>query len=561
MFRVKKTINGKIMSAILLPIISLSIIFSFMLFLASDYVITNHLVPAFEEGLTMKMHQFNDLFDAEMVNEAKTDRQAYEDMLAKANDFQKSFDLENVYIMSKVDGEEVILFLGNSDDYLTPLAFTEDQAKALTTTGMVMSDFYKDDYGTHKSVFLQIEGTDSVLGLDEDADFIKDLERNLMLICIGLSIFFVVTSYLISRFISGKISKPINKLANFTELVANGDLTQDISIESDDETGRLAASFNRMQQQLKNTLQHVTSTSDHVVSASNDLSQSIGQVTEVINQISTTIQEVAANSETVTSGAVQNQAAIQEISEGVLDISKSTVNVTDETLEASTEAEQGNTVIQEAVKGIEAINLSAKSSMQVTQQMNQRSNEVGNITQMITNISDQINLLALNAAIEAARAGEYGRGFAVVADEIRHLAEQSATSASEISKLISEMQTDSNESVLAIAKVVEEIDKETVAIRQAGDTFQKISLLINNITGKMQSVAATVQQISAGSEQVLTTTNMTVQSLEETSDYTQNVAASIEEQSASMEEMLSTANQLLEMAEHLKGQISHFKTE
>ncbi|PAQ15769.1 chemotaxis protein [Bacillaceae bacterium SAOS 7] len=559
MFKTKKTINGKIMSGILIPIISLSIIFSVVLFLASEYIIEEHLVPAFEEGLTTKMHQFNGLFDAEMVNEAKTDRKVYAQLLEKANSFQKAFDLENVYIMSKVDGQEVILLLGNADEHLTPLAFTEDQAKALTTTDIVKSDFYQDDYGTHKSTFLQIEGTDSVLGLDEDADFISDLENNLMIICIGLSVLFIVVSYFVSRFISRKISKPINELVGFTKLVASGDLTKEISIESNDETGQLATSFSQMQQQLKDTLQHVTTTSDHVVSASGDLSQSVGQVTEVINQISTTIQEVAANSDTVTSGAIQNQAAIQEISEGILDISKSTVNVTDETLEASTEAEQGNKAIQEAVEGIEAINASAKSSMEVTQQMNQRSNEVGNITQMITNISDQINLLALNAAIEAARAGEYGKGFAVVAEEIRHLAEQSATSASEISKLINEMQADSNESVLSISKVVEEIDKETTAIRHAGDTFQKISLLISNITGKMQSVAATVEEISAGSEQVLKTTNMTVQSLEETSDYTQTVAASMEEQSASMEEMLGTANQLLEMAEHLKGQISHFK--
>ncbi|WP_313893133.1 methyl-accepting chemotaxis protein [Psychrobacillus sp.] len=559
MFKRKKSVSKKIMSAVLIPVTLLSIIFSLVLFMVSDFIIQRHLVPQFEDGLTMKMEKYNELFDADMVHKAKTDRTAYEEMLSKANDFQKKMNLESVYIMSKVNGEEVILLLSNAEDHLTPLAFTEDQSQALTTTDMVISDFYEDDYGAHKSTFLQIEGTDSVLGLDQDADFILDLEKMLLILCIGLSVLFIAISYVTALILSRRIAKPLVTLVGFTELVAQGDLTKEITMDSKDEIGQLANSFNRMQQQLKETIHHVSTTSIHVESGSDDLSQSISQVTDVINQISSAIQEVAMSSEMVTSGATENQAAIQEISDGILEISRSTVNVSDEALEASKEAEQGNTTIQQTVRGIESINTSAKASMQITQQMHHRSNEVSQITQVITNISEQINLLALNAAIEAARAGEYGKGFAVVAGEIRHLAEQAANSATDISQLINEMQKDSNQSVVSISKVVDEIDKETEAVRIAGDTFENIALLINNMTGKMQSVAATVEEISAGSEQVLATTNLTVQSLEQSSDHTQNIASSIEEQSASMEEMFGTANQLHEMAEHLKEQISHFK--
>jgi methyl-accepting chemotaxis protein len=195
----------------------------------------------------------------------------------------------------------------------------------------------------------------------------------------------------------------------------------------------------------------------------------------------------------------------------------------------------------------------------MTEQMHQRSKEVGQITNVITSISDQINLLALNAAIEAARASEYGKGFAVVADEIRHLAEQSVQSANDITKLISEMQNNSNESVEAIMRVVNEIDHETVEIRVAGDTFRKISSLISNISMRTQSIASTVEQISASSEQVLGTTETTVQSLEQTSAGTQHIASTMQEQSAFMEEMVGTANQVNEMVENLKSQIAHFK--
>src|SRR5690606_247524 len=126
-------------------------------------------------------------------------------------------------------------------------------------------------------------------------------------------------------------------------------------------------------------------------------------------------------------------------------------------------------------QGIDLISESAKTSLNITEKMNTRAQEVSQITKIITSISDQINLLALNAAIEAARAGEYGKGFAVVADEIRSLAEQSASSASNISTLINEMQNDSNNTVKAIANVVTSIQEESTNIYSAGETFNDIS--------------------------------------------------------------------------------------
>lgn len=559
MLKGNSSISRKIIAGVSIPIIVISIIFSYGLYYVSNLLIDSYIIPQFEDSLTLKMEKFSELFDPEMVNEAKSDQKVYEELLKKANDFQNKYSLENVYIMTKVDGKESILLLGNADEYLSELAFTPEQTEALSTKDMVVSDIYTDDYGAHKSTFLQIEGTDSVLGLDEDADFIVSLEKTLIWVSIIVTAVFIVLSILIAIYMSRKIVKPLVKLVDYTEIVANGDLTQEIQFESKDEIGQLAGSFNKMQQQLKEMLGHVASTSDFVVTGSNDLSGNIGHVTEMITQISSAIQEVTSSSELVVSGATQNHVAVKEISEGIFAITQSTTTVSDEVHEAANEAVKGNSVIQQSVKGIEVINEASKVSMKITEQMHQRSNEVGQITKVISNISDQINLLALNAAIEAARAGEYGKGFAVVAEEIRHLAEQSANSATDIASLINEMQKDSTESVDAISKVVEDIEQETNSIRTAGETFANISELITSINDRTQAVAATVQEISASSEQVLETTNMTLKSLEQTSDNTQNIASSIEEQTAYMEEMLGNSNQVHEMILNLKDQISHFK--
>ncbi|UZM98684.1 hypothetical protein OL548_30285 [Lysinibacillus sp. MHQ-1] len=142
--------------------------------------------------------------------------------------FKKEYELENVYIMSKVDNKEVILFLGNDDKYLSPLAFTDEQKAALDTTKMVTSDIYIDDYGAHKSTFLQVPGTDSVLGLDEDADFIVDLENLLIKVCVLLALIFIVVSGILAYFTAKRISKPLNELVDYTKVIAAGDLTQEI---------------------------------------------------------------------------------------------------------------------------------------------------------------------------------------------------------------------------------------------------------------------------------------------------------------------------------------------
>lgn len=423
---------------------------------------------------------------------------------------------------------------------------------------MIVSEIYKDDYGKHKSTFLQIPGTDSVLGLDADADFIDELNSFLLKIVIGLLVVAVILGSIIAVIISKKIVNPLIVLGDHTEMVAGGDLSKQLEVKGQDEIGRLAQSFAHMQSQLRETIVHVTDTSIHVEEGSSTLKLSVEQLTVASNQVSGAIQEIASSTELITSGATQNRVAVQQIVDQISDISVLTHSVSNEASNATNVATQGNEVIQKSVIGIEGVNEMAKLSLEKTQQMNNRSTEVSQITKIISNISDQINLLALNAAIEAARAGEYGKGFAVVADEIRSLAEQSANSASDITLLITEMQKDSNESVVAMNNVVSKIEQESITIYSAGETFNTISSLVDQMNKEIQTVTMTIQEISNGSQQILETTNVTVQSLEATNDHSQSIAASVEEQTASSEEMLSIATELNAMIIKLKSQINQF---
>ncbi|WP_438298088.1 methyl-accepting chemotaxis protein [Sporosarcina sp. FA15] len=559
MFKQKGSIRTKIMLGTIIPIAVLSLLFSLGFYFQSMSIVNQNVIPQFERVLNTNLLDLKKDIDAEMLNKAKTNKQAYERLLAIINESREVGDLESVYIMSKVDGEDMILALSDTADYLTPYPFKSEQNDALNMEQPLFSEIYEDEYGVHKSIYLHIEGTDSIIGIDQDAKFIPDLTRKILIISIALTLGALVVGAGISYILSTRITKPLQQLVKYTEVVAQGDLTKEVSVNSQDEIGHLAHSFRNMQQELRNTIEHVNVATDNVITSSDDLTYSAEQMTEVVNHTTVTTQEVSSTSDTLASSASQNLVALEQITIGLQEIADSSMKVTEESMDASQEAKQGNHLILDSIQGIDTITSSVKVSMDITQLMNTRSNEVGQIIEIITAISDQINLLALNAAIEAARAGDAGKGFSVVADEVRKLAEQSASSANQISTLVKEIQNDSQNSVKAMTKVFEDVERETGIVRETGKSFTSILNRITQITEKNQSVSATIQEISAGSEEILASTIETVQSLEETSSHTQNIAASMEEQLASMEEMVGTTTTLNEMAINLKDHVKKFK--
>lgn len=554
-----KSVKLKIFAAILIPIIVINLIFSFVLFYVSNTLIQNYIEPQFQESLTLKMEDISTYFESDVVSKGINDVKTREKLLETAKDLLKKYDLQYLYIQVIVNGKEYSYLSSETDETMDEYPFTEDQRKALKTDEIVSSDLYKDDYGNHISVSKKIDGMDAVIGMDEDADFIANLKITIIWGCIGLFSIFILIGTLLAFMIAKKITNPLQKLVVYTGYVSEGDLTKEVDVSSNDELGQLANSFKEMQGQLHQTISQVMTTTHIVHNGANELAAGLDELTKNSNEVAQAVQEIAMNSEMITTGAHQSSEAVEQITHSIVEISHTTEFITQEVGRAYEQSKLGNDTIQQSVKGINSINESAKYSFEMIENMNQRSSEVGQIVEIITSISDQINLLALNASIEAARAGEYGKGFAVVAEEVRKLAEQSKESASGISSLIERMQKDSLASVNAITEVVGEISNESQKVNLAGETFNVISHLIENMNEQMINLTAVIQSISASSQEVLATTNESVSAISASATHTQMIAGSVEEQAASLEELFKTSNTLHETAILLQDKIEHFK--
>ncbi|ADC49235.1 methyl-accepting chemotaxis protein [Alkalihalophilus pseudofirmus OF4] len=365
----------------------------------------------------------------------------------------------------------------------------------------------------------------------------------------GVSVYFVILS----------IIKPIRKLTDSAVTVSKGDLTEEITIHSNDEIGQLASAFKGMQMSLKELINEVDSKTDLVAASAEELTASSEETSAATSQVASSIQTVASSAESQTNGIEKNSQSIEELTVGVGRIAESSMSVAELTQQATLQAEEGNEAIQNTIKQMNSIEASVTESNTMIRSLFTRSKEITSILDVITGIAEQTNLLALNAAIEAARAGEHGKGFAVVAGEVRKLAEQSQDSAKQIFELIQGIQKDTESSVEVMSKVTHNVKDGMTISHDAMEKFAEILSSMRSITPQMQEVSATAEQMSAGIQEVNATTSELAGIANNNAATSEEVAATTEEQLAAMEEVASSAKSLSEMAEELKMLLSKFK--
>ncbi|MCE4554951.1 methyl-accepting chemotaxis protein [Roseateles cellulosilyticus] len=322
----------------------------------------------------------------------------------------------------------------------------------------------------------------------------------------------------------------ILRLMNELATVAEGDLTQQATV-TEDITGAIADSVNYTVEELRNLVGQVQATAARVTDTTGAVDQTS---TDLLAASKEQLHEIRATGEAVLGMANR----ITEVSAQA----QTTAEVARRSREA---AEQGLAAMQNNIAGMNAIRDSIQETSKRIKRLGESSQEIGEITELISDITEQTNVLALNAAIQAASAGEAGRGFSVVAEEVQRLAERSGDATRRIAALVKTIQTDTHDAVAAMERSTRGVVEGTQLSDAAGKALEDIDAVSRQLDQLIVRISSQAQQEAAHANEVASNIQHIFAVTEQTSEGTRSTAQMVHELSRS--------------AEALRASVSRFK--
>lgn len=292
-----------------------------------------------------------------------------------------------------------------------------------------------------------------------------------VLVCVALFIIFL-------RMIVRSIATLKKQLDNIAQ--GEGDLTRRVPVESDDDLGQLAASFNQVLTNLQSMVGTIQTLSDDLSNEAKQLSTAARDNNDGVTLQADLIAMVAT--------------AINEMQSAIEEVAGNASRAAEVTVQAQQRGENGGRIIRDSSEQVQALALQISKAVEVIRKLSEDSENITSVLDVIRGVAEQTNLLALNAAIEAARAGEQGRGFAVVADEVRTLAQRTQQSTQDIQRMITTLQTGVSD-IVSVMETGSEQAGETERLATEAESELKVILeSMNDISDVNSSVASATEE-------------------------------------------------------------------
>lgn len=387
---------------------------------------------------------------------------------------------------------------------------------------------------------------------------IHQLQQLFMIVSIILLLVGVCLTYFITR----AITKPMMEMVQMSEVYATGDFSGSVNerlTKRNDEIGLLAQSLQHVRDHTHTVMQQVNSGSTKVQDASVAMGISTEQMRTMTDGIIAHMNEVSEGSLAQLTMAEESALSMEQMSQGIQNTAEMAAAIVENVDYIQQKMTEGKRAVERSIQQMNAIQLGTEQEMSIIYELEKESQEIGQISKMITDIADQTNLLALNASIEAARAGEAGKGFAVVADEVRKLSEQTASSAAQINTLIAKVQDHTKEAVLAANGSSSNVTEGITTIGQVGERFVDVVDAMASITIEIESMSAATEQMSANSEEVSAAMEEMASTARNANGYVQQVTTSMQEHQSAVTVIDNETERLEELAESLQNVVKTFK--
>ncbi|WP_172201423.1 methyl-accepting chemotaxis protein [Niveibacterium sp. COAC-50] len=327
------------------------------------------------------------------------------------------------------------------------------------------------------------------------------------------------------------VTKPLGQSVKLAEKIADGDLSTEIRVERNDETGKLLTALDAMQQQLRAMIGAIEQSSANIAGAAQHLNGAYHEIEGSAAQQSEAAAGIAA--------------AVQEMTAGLDHVAERAARVREEAQNAHRMSEEGSVLADAASDEVGRVAESVNTAASNIGRLEEHSTRISGIAGIIKEIADQTNLLALNAAIEAARAGEQGRGFAVVADEVRKLAEKTGKATSEIMTALGAIHGETESVARVMRASATQANSSVEAISRLGPALGSLKSGADTTRHEVAELVETYNEQSAASHAI--------------AEHIERIAQMSDSTNAAITRSAGSVNDLESMAAELRAAVSKFR--